>query len=466
MGVVVLCSFSESAELKNLNSFSGPLKVHPHNPRYFTDGTGKTIYLTGSHVWDSFQDWGGKTPKFDYTAYLNFLNKNNHNFIRLWKVGECTKKGPIPETLIAPMPWERNGSNLANDGQPKFDLTKFNEAYFKRLRSRVIEAGKRGIYVSVMLFDGIFDWTTHPFNPANNVNGIDGEGDVFFTLKNPKVIQKQKEYIRKVIDTLNNLDNVLYEIGNEIKGHSVAWQYHMINYIRDYEKTKSKRHPIGMTAGGRNLRNIDLFESPADWICPRKEPGGDYCFDPPEATGKKVIISDTDHLVDVLVKPTAEWVWKSFLRGINPILMDVLQNKAPGYEYKWNDPSRPGLVETRIAMGQTLEYARRMNLVKMVPQWELSYTRYCLANRGMEYLVYVPITTWGRRERILQLFGKKGDIWVDLSGPSNKFQVEWFNPKTGKTFKGEPITGGNRVSIKIPFAGEAVLYLKLRNGSQ
>jgi hypothetical protein len=30
---------------------SGPLKIHPDNPRYFTDGSGKAIYLTGSHTW-------------------------------------------------------------------------------------------------------------------------------------------------------------------------------------------------------------------------------------------------------------------------------------------------------------------------------------------------------------------------------------------------------------------------------
>ena len=29
---------------------TGPLRVHPTNPRYFTDGSGKAIYLTGSHT--------------------------------------------------------------------------------------------------------------------------------------------------------------------------------------------------------------------------------------------------------------------------------------------------------------------------------------------------------------------------------------------------------------------------------
>ncbi|MEJ2725428.1 MAG: hypothetical protein P8175_12440, partial [Deltaproteobacteria bacterium] len=206
--------------------------------------------------------------------------------------------------------------------------------------------------------------------------------------------------------------------------------------------------------------NSDLFRSPADWISPRKEPGADYCFDPPEARGRKVIISDTDHLIDVLYEPTREWVWKSFLRGLNPILMDVLQNRAPGYEAKWNDPNRSGLVETRIAMGQTLEYARRINLANMVPQWELSITKYCLANRGSEYLVYVPVEIWGKRRRLLQLFGKTGKIRLDLSGTSSVFKVEWFNPRSGKTVKGETVSGGNDISLKIPFTGEAVLYLK------
>jgi hypothetical protein len=34
----------------------GPLRAHPRNPRYFTDGSGKPVYLTGSHHWDNLQD--------------------------------------------------------------------------------------------------------------------------------------------------------------------------------------------------------------------------------------------------------------------------------------------------------------------------------------------------------------------------------------------------------------------------
>ena len=43
---------------------AGPLRVHPQNPRYFTDGTTnadgslKAVFLTGSHTWSNLQDIG------------------------------------------------------------------------------------------------------------------------------------------------------------------------------------------------------------------------------------------------------------------------------------------------------------------------------------------------------------------------------------------------------------------------
>jgi hypothetical protein len=64
----------------------GPLRVHSQNPRYFADGRGRAIYLTGSHTWANLQDQGPKDPPkpFDYEAYLDFLSQRGHNLIRLW----------------------------------------------------------------------------------------------------------------------------------------------------------------------------------------------------------------------------------------------------------------------------------------------------------------------------------------------------------------------------------------------
>jgi len=60
---------------------AGPLRVHPINPRYFTDGSGNAVYLTGSHTWGTLCDYRRKgASPLDFKAYLEFLKRYNHNF--------------------------------------------------------------------------------------------------------------------------------------------------------------------------------------------------------------------------------------------------------------------------------------------------------------------------------------------------------------------------------------------------
>jgi hypothetical protein len=192
------------------SDFQGPLRVHPDNPRYFTDGSGRVIYLTGSHTWSNLVDIGptDPPPQFDFTACLDWMQKLNHNFIRMWTwepVTWNTKANRENKLHTAtPQPWARTGPGKALDGKPKFDLKKYNATYFDRMRQRVSAAADRGIYVSVMLFEGWAmqfsegAWEGHPFNPKNNVNGIDGDenkdgrGLEIYTLSNPAVTALQE----------------------------------------------------------------------------------------------------------------------------------------------------------------------------------------------------------------------------------------------------------------------------------
>ena len=142
---------------------TGPLRVCEANPRYFTDGSGKAIYLTGSHTWYNLVDIGPSDPPppFDFPACLDWMKKLNHNFIRMWTWELATwnteansNKNENRLHYSAPQPYARTGPGNALDGKPKFDLKKYDPEYFKRLRSRVEAAGRQGIYVSVMLFEG------------------------------------------------------------------------------------------------------------------------------------------------------------------------------------------------------------------------------------------------------------------------------------------------------------------------
>jgi hypothetical protein len=132
----------------------GPLSVESNNPRFFVDSTGKTIYLTGVHLNSSLVDRSDKAV-LDFSSYLDFLQKYEHNFVRLWEWEQAAwTRESNTKFNFDPLPYQRKGLGTALDGGRKFDLTRFNQAYFDRLRSRVVEAGERGIYVSVMLFQG------------------------------------------------------------------------------------------------------------------------------------------------------------------------------------------------------------------------------------------------------------------------------------------------------------------------
>jgi len=86
--VLVVPGYAHADPPKGLTPAKGPLKPHPTNQRYFTDGSGKVIFLTGSHTWANLQDitYAAKPspPPFDFQAYLSFLKDHNHNFFRLW----------------------------------------------------------------------------------------------------------------------------------------------------------------------------------------------------------------------------------------------------------------------------------------------------------------------------------------------------------------------------------------------
>ena len=139
----------------------GPLAVHPQNPRYFQNtATGEVVYLTGSHTWANLVDIGPSDPPpaFDFEKYVEWMAKLNHNFMRMWTwelvSWDTTANGEGKHHTSAPLPYARTGPGTALDGKPKFDLTKFDPAYFDRLAQRVAAARAHGIYVSVMLFEG------------------------------------------------------------------------------------------------------------------------------------------------------------------------------------------------------------------------------------------------------------------------------------------------------------------------
>jgi hypothetical protein len=471
----------------------------------------QAIYLTGSHIWHNFHDGMGPgsdcddtTDILDFDEYLKFLKDHGHNFIRLWRWEQFQSQaaGGNYHLCMTPQPWARMGPGMAKDGKPKFDLNSFDNAYFNRLRERVIAAGDEGIYVGVMFFDG---WALHlspapdnieghPFHAANNINGISLTSIVDYqTLPlDPRVQAYQEAYIKKVIDTVQGLPNVLYEVANESSGggavdqqfvealglgeppewgDSTEWQYWVINTVKQYEGQMGySRHPIGMTmqfpVPEQTKVNEPLYNSPADWISPGYDdeifrggghpmapgsPPSRWYDDPPASDGRKLIITDTDHYA--AGKGDAMWAWKSFLRGHHPILMDfgIIAGVNP-HDASAGGAGVPPYADfeaARYAMGDTLKYAQKMNLIQMEPRGDLSSTRFALANPGEEYLILQPDETAEPFTVMLE---------------AGTYAVEWFRVNSREIKSTSEITvknyGDNSFLPPFEENGPSVLYIK------
>jgi hypothetical protein len=431
---------------------TGALRVHPANPRFFIDNSGKAIYLGGHQIFKDFQDYGyGDGVITNWPAYLEYAKGRNLNYLRnwtLWSTGNTSNP-------TIPMPYLRTGPGLATDGQLKFDLTKFDQWYFDRMRSRIIDARNNGMYVSIMLFDAYGfssngssgNWFRNVFNSANNINGInvdtDGNkwGAEFFFSPSTQVSQLQKDYVQKVIDTVNDLDNVIYEIANEVA--ATSWQYDMINFIKSYEATKPKQHLVYMSGGGVNslgkwspMSKSEFTNSPAHMFSPLVN-WADYQNNPPIDTSGKPIMLDMDH-----INPggpgnnSTALPWKSFTRGIHFSL----------YDGPWEDSSiESAQWETvRKNIGATVQYANKMkDLSKMTPSTTLCSTTFCLANPGSEYLAFQP---------------GSGSFTVSMT--AGTYNYEWFNPETVSVASTGSVTvSSDNQTFTPPFSGMAVLYL-------
>ena len=241
------------------------------------------------------------------------LIAQHHNFTLIWQTelpkfcGLPTTASSPPDFTVTPQPWLRTGPGTASDGKLKFDLTRNNQAYFGRLRARVRQLQAAGIYAGVYLFSG--EWLLrfrcpsdgYPFTGSNNVNGIDdggGIGSVTMTATNA-ITEIQDAYVKKVIETLNDLPNVLWIISQEAPPNSVWWKSRLIALIRSYEVGKPLQHPIGYgvlgdVSGTAGDGDALLVNSDPDWIAPATK------ISPTSSCGGgnprcKVDINDSDH---------------------------------------------------------------------------------------------------------------------------------------------------------------------------
>ncbi len=200
-----------------------PVHLHRGNQRYLVFREKPTIFVTSAEHYGAVINLD-----FDYRKYLAALARDGMNYTRIFTGSYVEIPGSfgIKRNTLAPAPgrflppWARSGEPGYRGGGNKFDLDRWNPAYFERLRDFLGEASRHGILVEVTFFSSHYreeHWLHSPFHPDNNVNGATALDDYkkINTLDNGNITARQEAMVRKIVAELNEFDNLIYEFQNE-----------------------------------------------------------------------------------------------------------------------------------------------------------------------------------------------------------------------------------------------------------
>ncbi|MBM3727049.1 MAG: glycoside hydrolase family 5 protein [Acidobacteria bacterium] len=243
-----------------------PLRLHGSNPHYFEFQGKPTVLITSGEHYGALINLD-----FDYALYFQTLARDRLNLTRVFTgayrevPGNFSIAGntlaPKPDRFLAP--WPRSAVPGAADGLNKFDLSRWNESYFSRLKDLLRAAGKNGVIVELVLFCPFYEdsmWEASPMNARNNVNntGAVARTDVY-TLKDPALTKLQEDLTRRIVSELRGAPNLYFEIANEpyFGGITLEWQGRIAAVIREAETGPGVRHLISQNIANGSKRVPD-----------------------------------------------------------------------------------------------------------------------------------------------------------------------------------------------------------------
>jgi hypothetical protein len=132
-----------------------PLALHPENGHYFLFRGKPTVLVTSGEHYGAVLNLD-----FDYKKYLDTLASDGLNNTRTFSGAYVEPQGAfnIARNTLAPSegrficPWARSDEPDYAGGGAKFDLSRWDEAYFRRLRDFLSYSSQRGVVVEMNLF--------------------------------------------------------------------------------------------------------------------------------------------------------------------------------------------------------------------------------------------------------------------------------------------------------------------------
>jgi hypothetical protein len=412
------------------------ISIYTGNSFYFQNANGKPVVLIGDYSWDTFSN-----VNFDYIRMFDSLKSRGLNFARVW-LWKLYAWNPADSTINI-CPYRREGPGMANDGKPKYNLNKYDPAFFDRLKNMCKAAQKRGIYLQLILLDTWmlkhdYLWRLAAFNKDNNVNHVDGDPrhtgtgtdgkHGYCSQGNPHALKYQKAYIRKVVETVNSYDNIFFEIANE-DYYNKQWELALCDFIKTIELKMPKQH---MTVQRDFPSHHNVVQS---WD--------------PETVHKKIIakhdlkvplIFDTDWMLNKNSNEVRKAGWSALASGAH---FDYMEGDITYLKDSTIGGSGPDL---------HLQIGYMARFMKAIKPWTLAPVDGLVRN-GIAMIM-------ANKSKLFAYLPKGGEITLDISGLKDNIEGEWYDPRSGKYSKKVLLYRNKLAKFDAPDHRDWVLFLK------
>ncbi len=441
-----------------------PLSLHPENPHYFLFHDRPAVLISSGEHYGAVLNLD-----FDYVKYLDTLKADGLNLTRTFTGAYVEPDGAfhIARNTLAPAtgrfacPWARSATPGYANGGAKFDLTKWDDAYFKRLKDFLRQAARRGIVVELNLFCPFYDesqWRLSPQNAANNINGLGAVArtNVYTLDQHGGLLAVQEAMVRKLVTELNGFPNLYYEICNEpyFGGVTIEWQRHVAGVIVAAEQSLPRRHLIS-----QNIANgAAKIEQPH----PAVSIFNFHYATPPDTVAlnyglNKVIGDNETGFKGTNDAPYRMEAWEFILAGgglFNHLDYSFVAGHEQGDFVYPNTQPGGGNPDFRRQMKILKQFIHNLDFIRMKPDnsvikggWPDHAHARALVEPGKQYAIYL-------------FGGTQANLELDI--PAGTYGVEWLHPSTGQTEKLERLKHpGGPVTLPSP-AYSPDLALSLR----
>ncbi len=228
----------------------------PHLTRYALEPEGYRVVDDLNEITDNMQKSGTLVVDYNYGLWYDRRRDDHERTSRI--DGEVS--APFYE-----LPFARSGQGRAWDGLSQYDLTKWNNWYWNRLRSYAELADQKGLvlfyqqYFQHNIIEAGAHWADFPWRSANNVNQTGFPEPVpyagnkrvfmaehFYDVDHPVRRELHRNYIRKCLDNFAENSSVLQFISAEFTGplHFVEF---WLDVVAEWEKETGRNALIAIS---------------------------------------------------------------------------------------------------------------------------------------------------------------------------------------------------------------------------